>query len=176
MIKIIPIIKTVCSLFLLLIISHNVLAHNEVKIAVVDLELVVAKSSEGKRLQARLESFQQSIQAEAEAKNNDARSLRQRMIDGSNSLSQEQISAFQKQYEDLQISIKRYVDDKQREGQKMQNEGLKKIEASLQPVFSKIKSDNNYDLILNNVPGVVIMASDKVDITDTVIQILNTGN
>jgi len=176
MLKIKPIIKTVFSLFLFLIISHNVLAHDEVKIAVVNLDYIVANSPEGKSLQAKLENFQQLIQAEVEVKRKDVNSLRQRMVDGSNSLSQEQLNALQKQYEDIQISIKRYMDDKQREGQKMQNDGLKIIEASLEPVFNKIKSDNNYDLILNNVSGVVIMASDKVDITDTVIQILNSGH
>ena len=39
----------------------------------------------------------------------------------------------------------------------------------LQPVLDSVQSAGNYDLILNRALGVVVMASDKVDITDQVI-------
>lgn len=144
-----------------------------INIAVVDLDFVVAQSPAGQALQKQLEDFQKSAKAEVEGKQQAAVDLRNRMREGVNSLSEEKLSEMQKQYEDIMIDIRRLGDDKQREGQKMQDEGLKAIEKELEPVFEKIRDENGYDLILNRVPGVVVMAGERVDITKKVIEALN---
>ena len=146
-----------------------------VNIVVVDLEAVVANSAAGRELQERLGKFQQEVKAEGEAKAASARDIRQRISDGVNSLSEEKLNQLQKDYEDATIDIRRFQDDKQREGQKMQAEGLRDIEKQLQPVFEKIRDEGGYDLILNNVPGVVVMANERVDITKLVIDRLNSA-
>lgn len=146
-----------------------------VKIAVVDLELVVAQSASGKALQAKLEQFQKDVQAEAEGMQTKARELQTQISNGANSLSEEKLSELQKQLEDQGIAIRRLRDDKQREGQKMQTEGLREIESQLEPVFEAIQNEQGYDLILNNVPGVVVMAKETVDITPMVVERLNAA-
>lgn len=151
-------------------------AQQAVNIAVVDLDFVVAQSPAGKALGQKLEAFQKQAQSEAEAKQKAAVDLRKRMAEGVNSLSEEKLAELQKQYEDIMIDIRRFRDDKQREGQKMQDEGLKEIEKQLEPVFEKVRDENGYDLILNRVPGVVVMAGERVDITKKVIEALNAGN
>lgn len=150
-------------------------AQDAVKIAVVDLDLVVAQSPLGQDLAKKLESFQTTAQSEAETMQNAARDLRNRVAEGANSLSDEKLTELQKEYEDKMIAIRRFRDDKQREAQKMQTEGLRKIEEQLEPVFEQVRSEGNYDLILNRVPGVVIMAGDRVDITQQVIERLNAS-
>ena len=144
-----------------------------IKIVVVDLERVVAQSASGQQLQARLGQFQQDVKAEGEKKAEQARAIRQKIADGANSLSEDKLAELQKEYEDATIAIRRFQDDKQREGQKMQGEGLREIEKQLQPVFEKIRDEGGYDLIINNVPGVVVMANERVDITQLVIDRLN---
>jgi outer membrane protein len=146
-----------------------------VKIAVVDLDRLVAQSTAGQKLQARLEKFQQDTQAEAEALTEKAREIRQRIAEGANSLSENALADLQKQYEDQTVAIRRLRDDKQREGQKIQQEGLREIERQLEPVFIQIRDQGGYDLILNNVPGVVVMAADRVDITQQAIDRFNAG-
>jgi len=47
------------------------------------------------------------------------------------------------------------------------------IEKQLEPIFKKIQEENGYDLILNNVPGVVVMANENVDITQLVVDRMN---
>lgn len=145
-----------------------------VNIVVVDLETVVGQSASGKELQERLAKFQLEVKAEGEAKAEAARALRQRITEGVNSLSEEKLNQLQKDYEDVTIDIRRFQDDKQREGQKMQAEGLREIEKQLQPVFEKIRDEGGYDLIINNVAGVVVMANERVDITKLVIDRLNS--
>ena len=145
------------------------------KIAVVDVETVVAESPQGKALQARLEQFQTEVQGEMQRMQNDAQAIQQRITDGANSLSEEKLSELNKELEDATIAIRRYRDDKQREGNKMQEEGLLEIEQVLQPVFVQIRNEMGFDLILNRVPGVVLMISERMDITPLMIQRLNAS-
>lgn len=146
-----------------------------IKIAVVNLEYIVAQAPAGKDLQAKLGKFQEEIKAEAESKNAKAREIRQRIAEGANSLSEAKLAELQQEFEDAQIAIRRFQDDKQREGRKMQEEGLKDIEKQLEPVFKQVRDEGGYDLILNNVPGVVVMIGERIDITQKVIDQLAAG-
>ena len=144
-----------------------------IKIVVVDLERVVAASTAGEALQARLAKFQEDVRAEGERKTVAARAIRQRISDGTNSLSEDRLADLQRQYDDAALAIRRFRDDKQREGQEMQTTGLREIEKVLEPVLEKLRDERGYDLIFNNVPGVVVMANQRVDITQLVIDRLN---
>lgn len=143
------------------------------KIAVVDVEIVVAESPQGKALQSRLEAFQTEVQSELQRMQNDAQAIQQRITDGANSLSEDRLSELNKELEDATIAIRRYRDDKQREGTKIQEEGLMQIEQVLEPVFAQVRDEMGFDLILNRVPGVVLMISERVDVTPLMIQRLN---
>ena len=156
-----------------LIWSSIALAQSEVKIAVIDLEHVVTNSPGGKRLQAQLESFQQQAQNHGNAMSQKAIGMRQQLTNSGSNLSELQRNELQRQLEELAVEMNRFRDDKQHEGQKMQQEGLRQIEQQLEPVFKQFKDENGYDLMLNNVPSVVILASDKVNVTDQFMQLLN---
>ena len=146
------------------------------KVAVVDVEIVVAESPQGKALQTRLEEFQTQVQGELQRMQNDAQAIQQRITDGSNSLSEDRLSELNKELEDATSAIRRYRDDKQREGTKIQEEGLMAIEQVLQPVFAQVRDEMGFDLIINRVPGVVLMISERVDVTPLMIQRLNEAN
>lgn len=146
-----------------------------IKIAVVDLDRVILQSAPGKELQAKLERFQAEVRTEMRTRMDKADAIRQQLTQSTGSLSLSEGAALQKQYEDAMIEIRRYQDDKQRDGRIMQERGLKDIQRQLRPVFEKIREDLGYDLILNNTPGVVVMARGKVDITDQIIEKLNSG-
>ena len=146
-----------------------------VRIAVVNLDAVILQSPGGKALQEKLAAFQQTAREEIEAKQNDIREIRQRITDGANSLSEDRLAELQKDYEDANIAARRLQDDKQREAQKMQQEGLKEIETQLQPVFEQIRDEDQLDLIMNNTPGVIIMAGERINITRKVIERLNAA-
>ena len=132
-----------------------------IKIAVVSLDAVAASSSAGKALSQKLDAFQQQVKGEAEVAANKMRDIQRQAAEGANSLSETRLTELQKEYEDAQIALKRLRDDRQREGQKMQEEGLRAIESQMEPVFQAIRDEEGYDLILNYVPGVVVMAAKK---------------
>jgi outer membrane protein len=139
------------------------------RIAVIDLDGLVAQSVVGRVLQGKLEDFQRQIQTEGKTLADRARATKQLIDDGAISLSQERLSELQAQYEDEATAVRRFTETKQREGAKMRDEGLQDIERKLQPVLDKVQQDGNYDLILNRALGVVVMASERIDITEQVI-------
>ncbi len=146
-----------------------------IRIAVVDLDALVAQSAAGRALQSRLSQFEQEVTREGNALADKAKATRQLIADGANSLSEDRLSELQKQLEDEMIAVDRFTKDKQRQGQKMQQEGLREIENKLQPILEQVQTEGNYDLILNKALGVVVMASDRVDITGRVIQLLDAA-
>jgi Skp family chaperone for outer membrane proteins len=146
-----------------------------IKIAVVNLDFIVAQSPAGKELQSRLQNFQMEIRDEIDRRGETARGIRNQITEGGSSLSEANLTELQKQYEDAGIAMKRYQDDKEREGKKMQEEGLREVEKQLEPIFTAIREEEGYDLILNNVPGVVVMVSDRVEISRQVLDRLNAA-
>ena len=140
-----------------------------VKIAVIDLDRLVAQSVAGKALAKKLEDFQKAVQAEGKTLADKARATKKLIDDGAISLSEDRLAELQQQYEDEGIAVRRFTENKQREGAKMRDDGLKEIEEKLQPVLDKVQAEGNYDLILNRALGVVVMASENVDITEKVI-------
>lgn len=145
------------------------------KIAVVDLEYIVANSPAGKALQERLVEFTSQVNAEVKTRVDAAGALRAQIAQGANTLSSERLSELEQELESANTAIQRYREDKQREGQQMQNEGLRQIEVQLKPVFEEITAESGYDLILNNVPGVIVMAGPRADITQAVLDKLDAA-
>ena len=148
---------------------------DQIKIGVVNLDQVLVESNVGKALQAQLDTFTSGVQTEGEAKTASALELRQQIADGANTLSEEKLAELQQEYEAVATEIRRFRDDKQREGQKMQQEGLASVEQQLQPIFEVIRDEGGYDLILNYAPGVVVMLSERIDITAQVVERLNAA-
>ncbi len=140
-----------------------------IKIAVVNLDYLIANSSGGKELSAKLAAFEKQIKTEVESRRASMLAIRKQVAEGANSLSQDRLAELQKQYEDAGLSLQRYTDDRQREGQKLQTDGLREIEKQLKPVLEAIRDQEGYDLILNNVPGVVVMVGERVEITQKIL-------
>lgn len=159
----------IVGLAILILAGAAVAQEAAVKIAVIDLDRLVAQSVAGRALQNKLEDFQKAVTTEGKALADKARATKKLIDDGAISLSEERLAELQEQYEDESIAVRRFTESKQREGAKMRDDGLKEIEEKLQPVLDSVQSEGDYDLILNRALGVVVMASEKVDITDQVI-------
>ncbi len=145
------------------------------KIAVVDIDRVALESPAGKALQSRLETFSKEVQKQLQEQQTAAEEIRRKAVQGTSSLSQERLAELEEEYENAVLATRRFQQDKQREADKMRQEGLKKIEEELRPIFEKLRDAEGYDLILNNVPGVVVIATPKADITPTVIERLKAA-
>lgn len=145
-------------------------------IAVVDLDAVVANSPAGRALEQEIDAFQRSVQSEVDRRRDAARSLQQELNEEAGSMTPARLAELRQSLEQIMNDVRRYTDDQQREGQRRQNEGLRAIELQLEPVFEQLQADMGYDVILNRVPGVVVMTGDRADITDEVIRRLEASS
>lgn len=151
------------------IMSHTALAQDEpLRIAVVNMDQVIAQSAAGSALNEKLQAFQTEAQAQSEERQKTIQDLRQKVSDAVDG-DQAQLVNLQKQFEDARIALVRFRDDKAREAQKIRSEGLQDIQKQFEPVFNAIQEEFNYDLILNQQSGVVMMVGDRINITQMVI-------
>ena len=98
-----------------------------------------------------------------------------RLVDSGSTLPEAEVADLRRQAQQKSEALNRYQLEKNSEAQRMQAEGLKQIETQLEPIVQAIADEQGFDLILNAVPGVVVMASDRVDITEQVIARLRAG-
>jgi len=73
------------------------------------------------------------------------------------------------EYEDALTAVQRYQQDKQEEAAALQSDGRERIRAELAPVIEAIQAELGYDLILNATSPIIILFSERVDITALVI-------
>lgn len=140
------------------------------KIAVVDIERIVTGSTAGQELQRNLDTFRQAAEQELQAKADAVAALKAQITATSDLAERGRLT---KEYEQGAIELNRLQDDKQREGQKIQQDGLADIEKALGPIFKKIREEEGWDLILARTPGITLVVSDRVDITQQILDRYN---
>lgn len=143
------------------------------KVGVINLDYVVASSKSGKALQQQLEQFQRNVQTAGSHIQNEAMAVKKQLDEGASTLSQEQLTALQNKYEDYANQLRRYQEDKQREGEKFKNNGLAQIEKEMQPIVELLVKQEGIDVLLNNTPGLVIMANESVDLSQQMLALMN---
>ena len=139
------------------------------KIAVVNMDQVIAQSAAGSALNEKLQAFQEEAQGQVEDQQKIIADLRQKVSDATGGEDQAQLVNLQKQFEDATLVLRRFRDDKAREAQKIRADGLQEIQDQFDPVFVAIQQEFDYDLILNQQSGVVLMVGERVNITQMVI-------
>ena len=162
---------------LALCLAVSVAHAQEYKIAVVNIEAVIANSDAGKSLQSKLQDFRKQATADVKALVDQADAMQKQAQDNAATLSAGKLAELKRGYEDKALEIKRMRQDKQAQGQRIQEQGLKEIEKLLGPVFEKLRAEEGYDLILDSSGQVssIIMYSEKVDISQLVLDRLNAA-
>jgi len=145
------------------------IAQERPRIAVVNLDAIVARSAGGKAIQAQIQKLREQAEAQSATLTRELESLEKRYMEGRTTLSPDEVSSLQRQYEDKGRALQRFQRDKQAEAEKLNREGIKQIEKELEPIFKQVLDEEGYDVILNYVPGVLVMAAERVDITERVV-------
>ncbi len=58
----------------------------------------------------------------------------------------------------------------------MQQEGLAGIERALGPIFQQVRDEQGWDLILARTPGLTLVVSQRVDLTEEILQRFNAAS
>lgn len=164
-------IAIAASLFLAALAAPGSAQDSTPKIAVVDLDRVILLSPLGRDMQQKLQQLEQQTQEKLKTHAEKAQQIRQQA--NAEGVGEEEIRRLQQELEDQNIAGRRVRDDAERQAKKIQEEGLQKIQEQLRPVFETLRDTEGYDLIINNAPGVVVIASPSVDITQKVLSALD---
>ncbi len=145
------------------------------KIAVVNVDRIAAQSPSGMALQARIQEFQQQLNQELLSRQAAANDIQRRIAEAPDTMSVVERLALEREYQDALTAYQRFQQDKQREGQALQAEGLARVQAELQPVLTAIQEEQGFDLILNMNDNAIVLVSPRVNITQLVLDRLAAG-
>jgi outer membrane protein len=141
---------------------------SEVKIGIINPQVVLQNSAKGKEVIERLRSLNMSKQKKYEAMQKEVDALEKETM--SPALNQE---ARDKKTLDLQnkrVEIKRFAEDAQKESMAQQQKEFEKIQGDLMPIIEKIAKGEGFSLVLDlNTAGVTYFEP-AIDITEKVVK------
>ncbi len=162
-----------CLVFLLVAGSLSNLYASELKIGVIDLQAVVRKSEAGqealKKLQEKFNVLKEKLQAQEQK----LRKFKQDLEKKAPLLSEEARREKEREYQKMLREYQAAREDAQFEMKQEEEKALKPIMKDLEQVVKNLAEKEGYDLILEKrMPG-LYWASEKVDITDKVVELYN---
>ncbi len=146
------------------------------KIAIIDVQKIITESRTGKTALAGLETFSKAEQAKLQAQSEEIKQLRDRISQGSLSLAQEALAELQQEMEAKTTTLRRSSEDANQRVEKKQQDTLRGIEAKVMPVIQQVGRDEGYTMILRKFESGLIFASERIDITARVIELLDAAN
>ncbi len=162
---------------LVLVLTTAAMAQDDAKIriGVIDSEKVLSGSAFGKKALAELTAFQKQREDVLNLMINEVKDLQQKIANGRNSLSAQELGALQKQASDKLTAVGRAKDDATRTLQAKRDLFLQELDRKTMPVINQIAKEQGYQLIFRKFESGLIFADDALDITAQVIQKLDAG-
>jgi outer membrane protein len=146
-----------------------------IKIAIIDTEKILLSSAMGKKALADLKKLQEQKEGEVRTRAAELKDLQTKISEGRLSLAQDKLADLGKQYEEKEIALRRFQDDATRELNKKRDEVLAQIDQQVMPVINKAGKELGYTLIFRKFESGLIYADEAVDITNAIIQRLDSG-
>ena len=145
------------------------------KVAVIDVQRVVAESDPGKQAIQKLKAVQDAKIQEGQAMQQELATLRDQINKQRFTVSEDRLAEMTKEIEDKTISIRRFEDDAKRELDDARRRELGGLEEQILPIINQIGQDRGITLIFNKFQSGLVYADEAVDITDEVIRQFNTA-
>jgi outer membrane protein len=143
------------------------------RVAVINVQKVLAESSAGKVALERLKKMQEDRVAKAKKMDEDVQALDNQINTKKMSLSEEKLAELTKDLSDKKISMQRYAQDADREVQEARDRSLQDLEKQIMPLINQIGKEMGFAAIFNKFESGLVYASDAIDITDMVVKRFN---
>jgi len=143
------------------------------RVAVIDVQRVLANSAAGKQASERLKKMQEDRMAKAKQMDDEMQKLDAEINNKKLSLSEEKLTDLQKQLSDRKIAAQRYAQDAEREMGEARDRALMELENKIKPVIDTIGKEQGLAAIFNKFESGLVYASEAIDITDSVIKRFN---
>jgi outer membrane protein len=145
------------------------------KVAVIDVQRVVAESDPGKQAIQKLKAVSDAKVQEGQVMQQEMATLRDQINKQRFTVSEERLAEMNKDLEDKTISIRRFEDDAKRELDDARRRELGGLEEQILPIINQIGQERGITLIFNKFQSGLVYADEAVDITDEVIRQFNTA-
>lgn len=155
-------------LFVAVLVSAG-FAQQTLQIAVVNSQVVLEKSAEGKKVMAQLQSKDSKAQADIAKMDEDIRVLETRLNTQRLTLTQESMIQMQADLDRKRTERTRFAEDMSREIQDLQQRLFVRIQSELLPIIEAVGKERNLDLIFDLVQSGAIYFSPATDLTAEII-------
>jgi len=143
------------------------------RVAVIDVQRVLATSTAGKTAFERLKKLQEDRLARAQKMDEEIKTLTTDLNTKKLSLSAQKVADSEKQISDRRIAMQRYAQDADRDLGEARDKELQALEAKIKPVIDAIGKEMGLAAIFNKFESGLVYASDAIDITESVIKRFN---
>jgi outer membrane protein len=143
------------------------------RVAVIDVQKVLATSTAGKAAYERLKKLQEERITKAKGMEDDLRKLETELSTKRLSLSEDKVAELTRSIADRKIAMQRYAQDADREVAEARDRALLDLENKIKPVIDALGKEMGLAAIFNKFESGLVYASDAIDLTDTVIQRFN---
>jgi len=140
------------------------------RIAVIDVQRVLASSTAGKQAYDKLKKMQEDRVTKAQKMDEEIKALDNDINTKKLSLSEDKLTDMAKQLSDKRIVMQRYAQDADREVGEARDRTLAELETKIKPVIDALGKEMGLAAIFNKFESGLVYASDAIDITDTVIK------
>jgi outer membrane protein len=143
------------------------------RIAVINVQEVLAASSAGKASIERLKKMQEDRVARGQKMSEELKNITSEIESKKLSLSDEKVAELQKKATDKQLELQRFGQDAEREVTEARDKALADLERQIMPVINAMGKEMGFAVIFNKFESGLVYASDAVDITSAVIKRFN---
>jgi outer membrane protein len=143
------------------------------RVAVINVQKVLAESTAGKTTLERLKKMQDERVVKAKKMDDEVQALDAQINQKKMSLSEEKLAEMTKDLSDRKISMQRYAQDADREVSEARDRALQDLEKQIMPLINQIGKEMGFAAIFNKFESGLVYASDAIDITDMVVKRFN---
>ena len=144
-------------------------------VAFVDVQNLMLNSSRGQEIQGQLKTEFAAPIAEMRSKEEALSALGSRIASQSATLSEAALEKLQFEYEDSQLLLRRLTQDVERDVQKRQTELFTVLEKNIMELIEEIRKEKGFGLVFARQSSGIVAADPTLDLTDEVMQRLNTA-
>ncbi len=146
----------------------------EVKIGVVNFELVLQGYKEGQKVTKELDARLEKAISEIKKKKEQLKSMKESLERDASKLSITELKERQRKLDDMNLEYTRMAQDHLRQLQKKETELQRKITIDIAKMVSIVAKEEGYTIILVNPTSGILYAPDTIDLTNKVIRKLNS--
>lgn len=147
------------------------------KIAVINLQVAIVSTAEGKQASQELEAQFAPRKTELQNLQKQIEDIQRRAQAGTNTLSNDEKANLQQQYATLSRRYQRESQDLTDDGNDAQQSAVNKIGQKMMNVLDKFAKSNGYSVVIDesaqNTP--VVYAADQVDITQQIVKLYDVA-